>query len=116
MIKLYPGGRFSGLLEDGAIKPGDELDVTGPYGVFTLRASSPRRLLFIGGGAGHGADPLAAALDGRDGLASARRPTTTAPAPRRTSSTSRSSARRCRLRFVPALSEDDATAGTARPG
>jgi propane monooxygenase reductase subunit len=52
MIKLYPGGRFSGLLADGAIKPGDELSVTGPYGVFTLRASSPRRLLFIGGGAG----------------------------------------------------------------
>jgi propane monooxygenase reductase component len=52
MIKLYPGGRFSGLLADGAIKPGDELKVTGPYGVFTLRSSSPRRLLFIGGGAG----------------------------------------------------------------
>jgi propane monooxygenase reductase subunit len=52
MIKLYPGGHFSGLLADGAIKPGDELTVTGPYGVFTLRASSPRRLLFIGGGAG----------------------------------------------------------------
>jgi propane monooxygenase reductase component len=52
MIKLYPGGRFSGLLEDGSVKPGDTLDVTGPYGVFTLRASSPRRLLFIGGGAG----------------------------------------------------------------
>jgi len=52
MIKLYPGGRFSGLLADGSIKPGDELEVTGPYGVFTLRASSPRRLLFIGGGAG----------------------------------------------------------------
>jgi propane monooxygenase reductase subunit len=52
MIKLYPGGRFSGLLAEDAIKPGDELDVTGPYGVFTLRASSPRRLLFIGGGAG----------------------------------------------------------------
>jgi propane monooxygenase reductase subunit len=51
MIKLYPGGRFSGLL-DGEIKPGDELTVTGPYGVFTLRQSSPRRLLFIGGGAG----------------------------------------------------------------
>src|SRR4051812_29197226 len=50
MIKLYPGGHFSGLLADGAIKPGDELEVTGPYGVFTLRASSPRRLLFIGGG------------------------------------------------------------------
>ena len=52
MIKLYPGGRFSGLLGDGSIKPGDELEVTGPYGVFTLRANSPRRLLFIGGGAG----------------------------------------------------------------
>jgi propane monooxygenase reductase component len=52
MIKLYPGGRFSGLLSDGSIQPGDELEITGPYGVFTLRASSPRRLLFIGGGAG----------------------------------------------------------------
>jgi propane monooxygenase reductase subunit len=52
MIKAYPGGKFSGLLEDGSVKPGDEIDVTGPYGVFTLRPSSPRRLLFIGGGAG----------------------------------------------------------------
>jgi len=52
MIKQYPGGRFSGLLAGGSIKPGDTLEVTGPYGVFTLRHSSPRRLLFIGGGAG----------------------------------------------------------------
>jgi propane monooxygenase reductase subunit len=52
MIKLYPGGRFSGLLQDGGIEVGDALSVTGPYGVFTLRTSSPRRLLFIGGGAG----------------------------------------------------------------
>jgi len=52
MIKQYPGGRFSGLLAEGSIKPGDTLEVTGPYGVFTLRHSSPRRLLFIGGGAG----------------------------------------------------------------
>jgi propane monooxygenase reductase subunit len=52
MIKAYPGGKFSGLLAEGAVKPGDTIDVTGPYGVFTLRASSPRRLLFIGGGAG----------------------------------------------------------------
>jgi propane monooxygenase reductase component len=52
MIKQYPGGHFSGLLADGSIKPGDRLEVTGPYGVFTLRTSSPRRLLFIGGGAG----------------------------------------------------------------
>src|SRR3954464_10540796 len=57
MIKRYPGGRFSGLLGDGGLKVGDTLDVTGPYGVFTLRASSPRRLLFIGGGAGGGPSP-----------------------------------------------------------
>ena len=52
MIKLYPGGRFSGLLQEEKVAVGDVLDVTGPYGVFTLRSSSPRRLLFIGGGAG----------------------------------------------------------------
>jgi propane monooxygenase reductase subunit len=52
MIKLYPDGRFSGLLGDGSIKPGGTLTITGPYGLFTLRASSPRRLLFIGGGTG----------------------------------------------------------------
>jgi propane monooxygenase reductase subunit len=53
MIKLYDGGRFSGLLDNGnGIKVGDELTCTGPYGVFTLRDSSPRRLVFIAGGAG----------------------------------------------------------------
>jgi propane monooxygenase reductase subunit len=52
MIKLYPGGRFSGLLQDDGVSAGDTLEVTGPYGVFTLRSSSPRRLVFIGGGAG----------------------------------------------------------------
>jgi propane monooxygenase reductase subunit len=52
MIKLYPDGRFSGLLADGGIAAGDEIRIRGPYGVFTLRDQSPRRLLFIGGGAG----------------------------------------------------------------
>jgi propane monooxygenase reductase subunit len=52
MIKRYPGGRFSGLLGEDGLAVGDELEVTGPYGVFTLRASSPRRIVFIGGGAG----------------------------------------------------------------
>jgi propane monooxygenase reductase subunit len=52
MIKLYPGGHFSGLLETGQIVVGDTLQVKGPYGVFTLRESSERPLLFIGGGAG----------------------------------------------------------------
>jgi len=53
LIKLYAGGHFSGLLSNGhGIGVGDELTCTGPYGVFTLRDSSPRRLVFIGGGAG----------------------------------------------------------------
>jgi propane monooxygenase reductase subunit len=52
MIKLYPDGRFSGLLGSGDICEGTELEVTGPYGMFTLRDQSPRRLVFIGGGAG----------------------------------------------------------------
>ncbi len=56
MIKAYPDGRFSGLLAgrngDDGIKAGDRLTVTGPYGVFTMRRTSDRPLLFIGGGAG----------------------------------------------------------------
>jgi propane monooxygenase reductase subunit len=52
MIKVYPDGRFSSLLAAEGIKPGDQLEVTGPYGVFTLREKSDRPLLFIGGGAG----------------------------------------------------------------
>jgi propane monooxygenase reductase subunit len=51
MIKLYPGGHFSSLLSDGGLKAGDDLEVTGPYGVFTLR-DTERPLVFIGGGAG----------------------------------------------------------------
>jgi propane monooxygenase reductase component len=56
MIKLYEGGHFSGLLSGlpngQCIKVGDQLSCKGPYGVFTLRDSSPRRLVFIAGGAG----------------------------------------------------------------
>lgn len=51
MIKIYRGGRFSGLLENELVA-GDELSVTGPYGVFTLREHSNTDLIFIGGGAG----------------------------------------------------------------
>ena len=51
VIRLYPGGHFSGLLEE-RLRPGDPLKVTGPYGVFTLRDHPERELLFIGGGAG----------------------------------------------------------------
>jgi propane monooxygenase reductase subunit len=52
MIKAYPDGKFSSLLAEGQIEEGHELQVTGPYGVFTLRRNSDRPLLFIGGGAG----------------------------------------------------------------
>ena len=52
MIKVYEGGKFSSLLSSGALQAGQELEVTGPYGVFTLRKKSDRPLLFIGGGAG----------------------------------------------------------------
>jgi propane monooxygenase reductase subunit len=56
MIKLYEGGHFSGLLSESAngsgIKVGDALTCKGPYGMFTLRDTSPRRLVFIAGGAG----------------------------------------------------------------
>jgi propane monooxygenase reductase component len=52
MIKVYPEGKFSSLLSGGGLQEGHELEVTGPYGVFTLRQKSDRPLLFIGGGAG----------------------------------------------------------------
>ncbi len=51
IIRLYPGGRFSSLLE-GELKPGDHLKVKGPYGTCTLRTSSDRDLILVGGGAG----------------------------------------------------------------
>jgi propane monooxygenase reductase subunit len=50
MIKRYPGGRLSGMLE-GQIKPGDELQFTGPYGAFHLRRSE-RPIVMIAGGSG----------------------------------------------------------------
>jgi propane monooxygenase reductase component len=52
MIKVYPDGKFSSLLSSNELQEGHELEVTGPYGVFTLREKSDRPLLFIGGGAG----------------------------------------------------------------
>ena len=53
MIKVYPDGKFSSLLAEATAQArGRDLEVTGPYGVFTLREKSERPLLFIGGGAG----------------------------------------------------------------
>ncbi len=48
MIKRYPGGRLSGML-DGRVKVGDRLAFTGPYGAFRLRDSAEPLLLIAGG-------------------------------------------------------------------
>jgi propane monooxygenase reductase subunit len=51
VIKVYPDGLFSSFL-DNQLKVGDRLDLTGPFGVFTLRDAPDRDLIFVGGGAG----------------------------------------------------------------
>ena len=50
VIKVYPDGRFSHFLDTG-LAPGDQLSLTGPFGVFTLREGDGE-LVFVGGGAG----------------------------------------------------------------
>jgi len=51
VIKIYPDGLFSHYL-DTRLAPGDRLELTGPFGVFTLRDSEDAPLIFVGGGAG----------------------------------------------------------------
>jgi len=51
VIKIYPDGLFSGFL-DKKLKAGDRLQVSGPFGVFTLRDAPDTDLIFVGGGAG----------------------------------------------------------------
>jgi propane monooxygenase reductase subunit len=51
MIKIFPGGRFSSLL-DGGFTIGQELEIKGPYGVFMLREKYPTDIVCIGGGSG----------------------------------------------------------------
>ncbi|WP_035856524.1 2Fe-2S iron-sulfur cluster-binding protein [Cryptosporangium arvum] len=51
LIKKYPGGKFSALLDDG-LSVGDEVDLTGPYGSFTLKEGHVLPVVCIGGGAG----------------------------------------------------------------
>jgi propane monooxygenase reductase subunit len=50
IIKVYPDGQFSRFLAD-KLAEGDRLDLTGPFGVFTLREGD-NDLVFVGGGAG----------------------------------------------------------------
>ncbi|MCU7724364.1 2Fe-2S iron-sulfur cluster binding domain-containing protein [Actinoplanes sp. KI2] len=51
IIKVYPDGLFSSFL-DKSLKVGQRLDLTGPFGVFTLRDAPDSDLIFVGGGAG----------------------------------------------------------------
>lgn len=51
VIKIYPDGLFSGYL-DAQVAVGDQVSVTGPFGVFTLRDAPDAGLVFVGGGAG----------------------------------------------------------------
>jgi propane monooxygenase reductase component len=51
VIRIYPGGLFSEFLDAG-VAVGDQLEITGPFGVFTLRDAPGADLVFVGGGAG----------------------------------------------------------------
>jgi propane monooxygenase reductase component len=51
VIKVYPDGLFSHFL-DSQLAVGDRLNLSGPYGVFTLREGHDENLIFVGGGAG----------------------------------------------------------------
>ena len=80
MIKLYPDGHFSGLLADGAIAAGQELDAEGPLrGVHAARPVAAAAAVHRRRGR-HGADPLPAAARWPSGRSSATPSTTTARA------------------------------------
>jgi propane monooxygenase reductase subunit len=51
VIKVYPDGAFSHLLDKG-LSIGDSLELKGPYGLFTLREGRDSDLVMVGGGAG----------------------------------------------------------------
>ncbi len=51
VIRIYSDGKFSHFL-DAKVEVGDQLDIVGPFGVFTLRDGRDSDLVFVGGGAG----------------------------------------------------------------
>jgi propane monooxygenase reductase subunit len=111
VIKVYPGGLFSGLLETG-LAAGERLELVGPYGVFTLRDGRDCDLVFVGGGAGMA--PILAVLRSLAERASTRKATYYYGARRRRDLCFEKELTALEeampnFRFVPALSEPDDT-------
>ena len=54
VIKVFPGGRFSGLLDGGesGLTIGQTMEVRGPYGAFMLHEKTNSDIICIGGGSG----------------------------------------------------------------
>ena len=52
IVRRYPGGRFSGML-DGELAPGAQIEITGPYGALRVR-DSERPIVMIAAGSGLG--------------------------------------------------------------
>ena len=72
IIRCYPDGQFSHFL-DTELAVGDRLDVTGPFGVFTLRDGRDSDMVFVGGGAGMA--PILSVLRSLAGKGSTRKVT-----------------------------------------
>ena len=109
VIKIYPDGLFSGYL-DTEVAVGDQVDVTGPFGVFTLRDNPDADLVFVGGGAGMA--PILSLLRSMAERGIHRRPTFYYGARRRrdlcfADELAALGETLPNLRFVPALSEPD---------
>ena len=107
VIKVYPNGLFSEFL-DTEVKPGDRLDITGPFGVFTLRDAPDSDLVFVGGGAGMA--PILALLRSMAGRGIQRKATYYYGARRRRDLCFEEELRQLErtlpsFRYVPALSE-----------
>ena len=109
VIKVYPDGLFSDFL-DTKVEVGDRLDITGPFGVFTLRDAPGSDLVFVGGGAGMA--PILALLRSMADRGIERKATYYYGARRRRDLCFEDELRQLEqrmvnFRFVPALSEPD---------
>jgi propane monooxygenase reductase component len=113
VIKVYPDGLFSAFL-DQRLRIGDRLDLTGPFGVFTLREGHDADVIFLGGGAGMA--PILSVLRSMAERGIARRATFYYGARRRRDLCFEEELRALAgslpgFRYVPALSEPDESDG-----